>query len=78
MFLLMDEHRLWVFKNWLLRKMFQPKRDQIREDRRKLHNENLYDYLSSPNIIWAFILKTIKWARDVVHIREKLVTSYIG
>jgi hypothetical protein len=75
MFLLSEEHRLSVFKYWLLRKMFQPKRDKVTEDWRKLHNEKLYDYPSSPNIIWVFKSKSMKWARDVVHIREKL-TGY--
>jgi hypothetical protein len=43
---LREEHNLRVFENRLLRRIFGPKRDEVMEDWRKLHN--LY---SSPNII---------------------------
>jgi hypothetical protein len=40
-----------VFENRVLRKMCRPKRDEVRGDYRRLHNEELYDLHSSPDII---------------------------
>jgi len=48
---LREERRLRVFENSVLRKMFGPKRDEVVGDLRRLHNEELYDLYSSPNII---------------------------
>jgi hypothetical protein len=47
---LKEEHRPRVFENRVLRKVFGPKRDEIGGKRRKLHNEELYDLYSSPNL----------------------------
>jgi hypothetical protein len=48
---LREEHRLRVFKNKVLRRIFGPKRDELTRDWRKLHNEELFDMYSSPSII---------------------------
>jgi hypothetical protein len=48
---LREEHRLRVFENRLLRRIFSPKRDEVTEDWRKLHNEELNNLYSSPSII---------------------------
>jgi hypothetical protein len=48
---LREEHRLWVFENRVLRRIFGPKRDEVTGGWRKLHNEELYNLYSSPNII---------------------------
>jgi uncharacterized membrane protein len=40
--LLRKEHRLRVFENSVLRRMFGPKRDEVMGDWRKLHNEELH------------------------------------
>jgi len=40
-----------VFENRVLRRKFGPKRDEVTGKRRKLHNEELNDLYSSPNII---------------------------
>jgi hypothetical protein len=45
------EDRLRVFENSLLRKMLGPKRNEVPRDWRRLHNEELNDLYSSPNII---------------------------
>ena len=36
-----EEHRLRVFENWVLRRVFGPKRDEVTGKWRKLHNEEL-------------------------------------
>jgi hypothetical protein len=40
---LREERRLRVFENRVLRIIFGPKRDEVTEERRKLHNEELHD-----------------------------------
>jgi hypothetical protein len=45
------EHRLRVFENRALRRIFGPKRDEVTGDWRKLHNEELHKLYPSPNII---------------------------
>jgi hypothetical protein len=48
---LKDEHRLRVFENRVLRRVFGPKRNEVMGEWRKLHNEELRDLYSSPSII---------------------------
>jgi hypothetical protein len=45
------EGRLRVFEHRVLRRIFGPKRDEITGEWRKLHNEELNDLYSSPNIV---------------------------
>jgi hypothetical protein len=49
--ILREEHRLRAFENRLLRRMFRPKSDEMMGPWRKLHNEDLHDLYSSPNIV---------------------------
>ena len=48
---LREERRLRVFENRVLRKIFGPKRDELTVEWGKLHNEELNDLYSSPNIV---------------------------
>jgi hypothetical protein len=48
---LREEHRLRVTENTVLRRIFGPKRDDVTGDWRKLHNEELHNLYSLPNII---------------------------
>jgi hypothetical protein len=48
---LMEEHRLRVFENRVLRRIFRRKRDELTGEWRKLHNEELHDLYSLPSII---------------------------
>jgi len=54
---LREESRLWVFENRVLRRIFGPKRDEVTGEWRKLHNEELNDLYSSPNIVRVTIEK---------------------
>jgi hypothetical protein len=48
---LREEHRLRVFENTVLRRIFGPKRDEVTGGWRKLHNEGLHNLYFSPCII---------------------------
>jgi hypothetical protein len=48
---LREEHRLSMFENRVLRRIFGPKRDEVAVGWRKLHNEELCDLYSSPSTI---------------------------
>jgi hypothetical protein len=50
---LREEHRLRVFENRVLRRIFGPKRDEVTGGWRKLHNEELHGLYSSPGIVGA-------------------------
>ena len=65
------EHRLRVFRNRVLRKIFGPKRDEVTGERRKLLNEELYGLYSSPHIILVIKSRRISWAGHVARIGER-------
>ena len=67
---LREEHRLRVFENRVLRRIFVPKRDEVTEDWRKLHNEKLND-VYSPNIIHVIKLRRMKWAGHIACMGER-------
>jgi hypothetical protein len=48
--ILREEHRLRVFENRVLRRIFDLKRDEVMGDLRKVHNEELHNLYFSPNI----------------------------
>jgi hypothetical protein len=48
---LKEEHRLRVFENRVLRRIYGPKRDEAMRGWRKLCNEELHNLYSSPGII---------------------------
>jgi hypothetical protein len=57
---LREEHRLRVFENSVLRRIFGPKRDEMTGEWRKLHNEELHDLYSSPSIIRIIELRRMR------------------
>jgi hypothetical protein len=59
-----------VFENRVLRRIFGPKRDEARGEWRRLHNEELNDLYSSPNIV-RVIKSRIRWVRHVARMEEK-------
>jgi hypothetical protein len=63
---LKGKHKLRVFENRVLRRIFEPKRDQVTGGWRKLHNEELHDLFCSPIIIRMIKSRRIRWAEHVV------------
>jgi hypothetical protein len=55
---LREERRLRMFENTVLRRVFGPRRDEVTGEWRKLHNEELNDLHSLPNIV-----RVVKWRR---------------
>jgi hypothetical protein len=74
---LREEHRLRVFENRVLRKIFVPKRAEVTGEWRRLHSEELYDLYSSSNITFVVKSKTIRWAVHVTHILDKRIAYRI-
>jgi hypothetical protein len=56
------ERRLRVFENSVLRRVFGPKRDEVTAEWRKLHNEELNDLYSLPNIVRVVKSRIMIWA----------------
>jgi hypothetical protein len=59
---LREEHRLRMFENRVLRRVFEPKRDEVTGEWRKLHNEELHILYSSANIIRQIKSRRMRWA----------------
>jgi hypothetical protein len=62
---LREELRLRVFENGVLRRIFVPKRDKVTREWRKLHNEELNDLYSSPNVLRVIKFRRIGWVGRV-------------
>jgi hypothetical protein len=60
-----------VFENRVLSRIFGPKRDEVTGEWRKLHNEELHDMYSSPNIIRIIKSRRMRWAGHVARLGEK-------
>jgi hypothetical protein len=67
-----------VFVNRVLRRIFEPKRDEVRGEWRKLHNEELHILYSSPNIIRQIKSRRMRWAVHVACMGEECVQSFDG
>jgi hypothetical protein len=60
-----------VFENWVLRRIFGPKRDDVTGEWRRLHNEKLHNLYSSPNIFRQIKPKRMRWTRHIARIGEE-------
>jgi len=60
-----------VFANRVLRVIFVPKRGEVTGEWRKLHNEELNNPYSSPNIVRVITSLRTRWAEHVVHMEKK-------
>jgi hypothetical protein len=66
---LREEHRLRVFENRVLRKIFGPKREED-GSWRKLHNDELHSLYSSLNIVRVIKSRRIRWAGRVARMGQ--------
>jgi hypothetical protein len=64
-----EEHRLGVFENRVLRRIFGPKREED-GSWRKLHNDELHSLYSSPNIVGVTKSRRMRWAGHVARMVE--------
>ena len=62
---LREKRRLQVFENRVLRRVLGPKRDEVTGEWRKLHNEELRDLYSLPNIVRVVKSRRMRWAGHV-------------
>jgi hypothetical protein len=62
---LREEHRLRVFENRVLRRIFGPKREEVTGKWRTLHNGELHNLYSSPDIIRQIKSRITRWAGHV-------------
>jgi hypothetical protein len=65
-----EERRLRVFENRILRRVFGLKRFKATREWRKLHNEELNDLYSSPNIYRVLKSRRVVWAGHVARMGE--------
>ena len=67
---LKEEHRLRMFENKVLRKIFGTKKDEIAGEWRKLHNAELHACYSSPNITGSLKSRRLRWAGHVARMEQ--------
>jgi hypothetical protein len=68
---LKEERRLRVSGNWVLRRIFGPKRDEVTGEWRQLHNEELSDLHSSSNIVRVIKSRRMRWEGHIACIWER-------
>jgi hypothetical protein len=70
LFPLREEHRLRVFENRVLRRIFGPMRDEVTGEWRKLHSRELHNLYSSPDIVRQIKSRRMRWAGHVARMGE--------
>jgi hypothetical protein len=68
---LREECRLKVLENRVLRRIFGPKRDEVKGEWRRLYNKELYAQYFSPNIICVIKSRRLRWAGHVACMGER-------
>ena len=66
-----EERKLRMFENMVLRKIFGPWRDEVTREWRRLHNEELNDLYSPPNIVRVIKSRRMRWAGHVARMGEE-------
>jgi len=65
-----EERKLRVSGNMVLRIIFGPRRDEVTGEWRRLHNEELNNFYSSPNIVRVIKSRRMRWAGHVARMVE--------
>jgi len=74
---LREGQSLWAFESRVLWKIFGQKQQDVTQEWRKLHSEDLHDFCSSPNILWVIKSKRMRWAVHVASMgRKEIHTEY--
>ena len=68
---LRGERKLRVFENMVLRRIFGTRRDEVTGEWRRLHNEELNELYSSPNIVRVIKSRRMRWAGHVTRMGEE-------
>jgi len=66
-----EKPRLRVFENRVLRRIFEPKKDEVTGECRRLFNQELNELYSSPNIIRVNTSRRMRWVRHVVRMGKR-------
>ena len=67
-----------MFENRLLRRIFGVKRGGVTGEWKKLHNEELNDLYSSPNIVRVIKSRRMRWAGHVARMGERCAQGFGG
>jgi len=59
-----------VFENMVMRRIFGPRRNEVTGECRRLHNEELNDVYSSPNIVRVIKWRRMRWAGHLAHVGD--------
>ena len=62
----------------VLRRIFGPKRDEVAGNWRELHNEEINDLYSSPNVVRVIKLRRMRWAGHIARMGKSCIQGFGG
>jgi hypothetical protein len=65
------EQRLRFYQDKMLRKILGPEKDEVKRERRRLYNKEIYDLYSSPNVIWVTNSKRMRRVGHIAHMGDR-------